>query len=268
MARETSMSLLKHDARIHNNELNAAIGLLALAKGAKTNAAHVGPSSIGEPQYHFEATQEEDEDDEDKSLSEYADEIFENMRSSEKRMKPDPDYMSSYIDWSKRSMLIEWLVQVHERFDFSPQTLFLCVNYLDRFLSVKMIDEERLQLVGATALFLAAKFEGDCLSLRDIVTLGKEAYSKKDVLQVERDFLRELDCAMNWPGPMSFLNRVSKVDSYDVEICTLAKYFLETTIVDELFVAYVPSFLAAGAYCLALLTLTEGGWVRCSTLCG
>ncbi|KAL5371079.1 hypothetical protein DPSP01_014503 [Paraphaeosphaeria sporulosa] len=120
MARDSegmSKSLLKQDARnnensiFHNNELDAAIGLLALAKGAKTNAAHEGPSSTGEPKYQFEATQEDDEDDEDDSLSEYADEIFKNMRSSEKRMKPDPDYMSSYIDWSMHSMLLEWLLK-------------------------------------------------------------------------------------------------------------------------------------------------------------
>jgi hypothetical protein len=65
---------------------------------------------------------------------------------------------------------------------------------------------------------------------------------------------------------MSFLRRVSKADDYDLDTRTLAKYFLELTIMDERFVASPPSFLAAGAHCLSRLILKKGDWVCSSPL--
>jgi len=61
---------------------------------------------------------------------------------------------------------------------------------------------------------------------------------------------------------MSFLRRISKADDYDLETRTLAKYFLEITIMDERFVSSPPSFLAAGAHCISRLFLGKGDWVR------
>lgn len=40
-----------------------------------------------------------------------------------------------------------------------PETLFLAANYTDRFLSYMHVTRGKLQLVGVTAMFVAAKFE-------------------------------------------------------------------------------------------------------------
>jgi G2/mitotic-specific cyclin 3/4 len=73
--------------------------------------------------------------------------------------------------------------------------------------------------------------------------------------------LSMLQFELGWPGPMSFLRRISKADDYDLETRTLAKYFLEITIMDERFVGCSPSFLSAGAHCLARMMLKKGDWV-------
>lgn len=73
--------------------------------------------------------------------------------------------------------------------------------------------------------------------------------------------LSMLHYQLGWPGPMSFLRRISKADDYDLETRTLAKYFLEITVMDERFVGSPPSFLAAGAHCLARHMLKKGEWV-------
>ena len=52
-----------------------------------------------------------------------------------------------------------------------------------------------------------------------------------------------------------------KADDYDLETRTLAKYFLEVTIMDERFLGSPPSFTAAGAHCLARMMLKKGNWV-------
>ncbi|PSR94359.1 cyclin-like protein [Coniella lustricola] len=197
-------------------------------------------------------------------VAEYGEEIFEYMRELEERMRPNPHYMDEMqieIKWSMRSILMDWLVQVHNRFALLPETLFLTVNYVDRFLSTKMVSLGKLQLVGATAIFVAAKYEEiNCPSVQEIVFMVDGGFNADEILKAERFMLSILQFELGWPGPMSFLRRISKADDYDLETRTLAKYFLEVTIMDERFVGCVPSYLAAGAHCLARLMHRKGDW--------
>jgi hypothetical protein len=206
----------------------------------------------------------EDEQWDTSMVAEYGDEIFEYMHSLEERMKPNASYMDhqAEIQWSMRSVLMDWLVQVHNRFTLLPETLFLAVNYVDRFLSCKVVSLGKLQLVGATALFVAAKYEEiNCPSVQEIVYMVDGAYTADEVLKAERFMLSMLQFELGWPGPMSFLRRISKADDYDLETRTLSKYFLEITVMDERFVGCAPSFLSAGAHCLARFMLKKGDWV-------
>ncbi|KAJ4407453.1 B-type cyclin [Gnomoniopsis sp. IMI 355080] len=214
----------------------------------------------------------EDEEWDTTMVAEYGDDIFEYMRELEERMIPNPVYMDAVqveIQWSMRSILMDWLVQVHNRFALLPETLFLTVNFIDRFLSKKMVSLGKLQLVGATAIFVAAKYEEiNCPSVQEIVFMVDGGYTVDEILKAERFMLSMLQFELGWPGPMSFLRRISKADDYDLETRTLAKYFLEVTIMDERFVGCTPSYLAAGAHCLARLILKKGDWVSSDpTLC-
>lgn len=179
-------------------------------------------------------------------------------------MLPNAHYMDNQaeIQWSMRSVLMDWLIQVHHRFNLLPETLFLCVNYIDRFLSCKIVSLGKLQLVGATAIFVAAKYEEiNCPSVNEIVYMVDGGYTVDEILKAERFMLSMLQFELGWPGPMSFLRRISKADDYDLETRTLAKYFLEVTIMDERFVGSPPSYIAAGAHCLARFMLKKGVWV-------
>ena len=212
-------------------------------------------------------------------VAEYGEEIFEYLREQEVdtlsimsllnltcqiRMLPDPHYMDGQkeIQWSMRSVLMDWLVQVHQRFNLLPETLFLTVNYIDRFLTAKVVSIGKLQLVGATAILIASKYEEiNCPSLQEIEFMVDGGYTIDEILKAERFMLSMLGFELGWPGPMSFLRRVSKADDYDLETRTLAKYFLEVTIMDERFVGSPPSFVAAGAHCLSRMMLKKGEWV-------
>ena len=179
-------------------------------------------------------------------------------------MLPNAHYMDNQaeIQWSMRSVLMDWVVQVHLRFNLLPETLFLTVNYIDRFLSCKIVSLGKLQLVGATAIFIAAKYEEiNCPSVQEIVYMVDGGYTVDEVLKAERFMLSMLQFELGFPGPMSFLRRISKADDYDLETRTLAKYFLEVTIMDERFVGSPASYLSAGSHCLARLMLRKGNWV-------
>ena len=205
----------------------------------------------------------EDEQWDTSMVAEYGDEIFGYMKALEQKLMPNPRYMDQQqeIQWSMRAVLIDWVVQVHQRFSLLPETLFLTVNYIDRFLSCKIVSLAKLQLVGATALFVAAKYEEvNCPTIQEIIYMVDGGYSVDELLKAERFMLSMLQFELGWPGPMSFLRRISKADDYDLETRTLAKYFLEITIMDERMVGCAPSFTAAAAHCMARMMLGKGDW--------
>lgn len=54
-----------------------------------------------------------------------------------------------------RSILVDWLVEVAMDCHCFPETLYLAVNILDRYLGCRVVCRNRLQLVGITAMLLA-----------------------------------------------------------------------------------------------------------------
>lgn len=57
-----------------------------------------------------------------------------------------------------RAILLDWLIEVCEVYKLHRETYYLAVDYLDRFLSSNVqISKTRLQLIGITCLFIAAK---------------------------------------------------------------------------------------------------------------
>ena len=60
-----------------------------------------------------------------------------------------------------RSVLVDWMVGVHNLFSMKLDTLYLAVRILDRFIQGKenKIEKKEIQLVGVTAMLIAAKYE-------------------------------------------------------------------------------------------------------------
>lgn len=194
---------------------------------------------------------------------EYASDIFYYLRELEVKYRPNPYYMQNQVEltWPFRRTMIDWLVQLHFRFQLLPETLYLTINIVDRFLSKKTVTLNRFQLVGVSALFIAAKFEEiNCPTLDDLVYMLENTYTRDDIIRAEQYMIDTLEFEIGWPGPMPFLRRISKADDYDFEPRTLAKYLLETTIVEPKLVAAAPSWLAAGAYFLSRTILGSNDW--------
>ena len=62
----------------------------------------------------------------------------------------NPKCLSMYYTISVREILVDWIIEVSNEFKLLENTLYLSVNYLDRFLSIKnnRIAKSKLQLVG------------------------------------------------------------------------------------------------------------------------
>lgn len=197
-------------------------------------------------------------------VAEYVVEIFEYLRELERKTMPNPKYMDHQedLEWKMRGILVDWLIEVHTRFHLLPETLFLAVNIVDRFLSLKVVQLDRLQLVGVTAMFIASKYE-EVISphVANFRHVADDGFTEQEILSAERYILSALDYDLSYPNPMNFLRRISKADGYDIQTRTLGKYLLEISLLDHRFMRYHPSHLGAAAMYLARLILDRGEWV-------
>ena len=205
------------------------------------------------------------EDLDDPSMcAEYVREIFEYYQELEKTTMPNPNYMEHQedLEWKMRGILVDWLIEVHTRFRLLPETLFLAVNIVDRFLSIKVVPLDKLQLVGITAMFIASKYE-EVLSphVGNFVHVADDGFTVDEVLSAERYTLQTLKYDLSYPNPMNFLRRISKADQYDIQTRTVGKYLMEISLVDHRFLEYRQSHTAAAAMYLARLMMERGQWV-------
>jgi hypothetical protein len=88
------------------------------------------------------------------------DDMYTIYHELESKFTPQPYmYKQNDINIKMRSILIDWLVEVHHKFKLQPSTLWLCVNILDRYLEVVPTVRSKLQLVGVSSLLISCKFE-------------------------------------------------------------------------------------------------------------
>ncbi|KAI4280407.1 MAG: hypothetical protein L6R38_004502 [Xanthoria sp. 2 TBL-2021] len=196
-------------------------------------------------------------------VAEYVVEIFDYLKVLEVATMPNPDYMDhqDHLEWHLRGVLVDWLIEVHARFHLLPETIFLAINIIDRFLSTRVVELEKLQLVGITAMFIASKYE-EVLSphVQNFKHVADDGFSEEEILKAERFVLAALKYDLSYPNPMNFLRRISKADNYNIQTRTLGKYLLEISLLDHRFMKYPPSQIAAGSMYLARLILEQGEW--------
>ena len=58
-----------------------------------------------------------------------------------------------------RSVLFNWIFDIHKKFKLKSRTLFMTCNIFDRYVSDHMIKRSKLQLVGAVCFLIASKYE-------------------------------------------------------------------------------------------------------------
>lgn len=222
-------------------------------------------------QQFAEGVEDLDREDLDDPLmvAEYVGEIFEYLKKLEVSTRPNANYMEDQedLEWKMRGILVDWLIEVHTRFHLLPETLFLAVNIIDRFLSCKVVQLDRLQLVGVTAMFIASKYE-EVLSphVANFRHVADDGFTEAEILSAERYVLGALNYDLSYPNPMNFLRRISKADNYDIQTRTIGKYLMEISLLDHRFMKYLPSHVAAAAMYLSRKLLERGEWVCYRTL--
>uniref|UniRef100_A0ACD5V5R7 Uncharacterized protein n=1 Tax=Avena sativa TaxID=4498 RepID=A0ACD5V5R7_AVESA len=184
------------------------------------------------------------------AATEYVEEIYKYYRENEETSCVRPDYMSSQGDINEkmRAILIDWLIEVHYKFELMDETLFLTVNIIDRFLEKEVVPRKKLQLVGVTAMLLACKYEEVAVPVvEDLILISDRAYMKGEVLEMEKWILNTLEFNMSVPTPYVFMRRILKAADSDRKLQLVSFFMLELCLVEYQMLKYRPSLLAAAA---------------------
>ena len=89
------------------------------------------------------------------SLTEFANEIFLNLRPQENHYILKTNYLSrmqlsTEVKETSRAFLIDWIIDVHRKFRLLAETLYIAVFLIDRFLPFKQIKKSQLHLLGVS----------------------------------------------------------------------------------------------------------------------
>lgn len=163
----------------------------------------------------------------------------------------------SHLNETSRLKLVEWLIEMHAYLSLIPETLYLTISVVDRYMSVASNKDFSIQLIGVASLFIAAKFEEIYPpELRDFVFITKGKCTKEDILRAESDILWKLDFNILVVSPLLLFNRFYFIASQSKEelkhsrmsqIYYLSNFILELCLLEYSMLKYSPSILASAA---------------------
>ncbi|GFP91421.1 cyclin-a1-1 [Phtheirospermum japonicum] len=173
------------------------------------------------------------------------------------------------INASMRAILIDWLVEVAEEYRLVPDTLYLTVNYIYRYISGNLMDRQRLQLLGVACMMIASKYEEICApQVEEFCYIADNTYFKEEVLQMESNVLNYLKFEMTTPTVICFLRRFVRAaqglnEAPLLQLECLANYVAELSLLEYSMLCFSPSLIAASSIILAkfILLPSKSPWI-------
>ncbi|VEN40363.1 unnamed protein product [Callosobruchus maculatus] len=194
-------------------------------------------------------------------VEEYREVIYKYLREHELKHRPKSGYMKKQPDVTSdmRTILVDWLVEVAEEYRLSTESLYLAVNFIDRFLSYMSVVRTKLQLVGTAAMFLASKYEEIYPpAIREFVYITDDTYTKRQVIRMEQLILKVLGFDLSVPTPLSFITAICSMNKINEKTTYLAMYLSELSLLNgDVYLEFLPSAIAASAIAIARHTLAE-----------
>ncbi|KAN0063998.1 hypothetical protein ACQY0O_003604 [Thecaphora frezii] len=160
------------------------------------------------------------------------------------------------LRWFMRPYLVDFLIEIHQTFRLRPETLFLTMNIVDRYVSKRIVYKRHYQLVGCAALLIAAKFEDSkdrVPSVADLSQMCCNAYDESAFTQMEGHVLSTIGWTLGHPTAEAWLRIESVRAREDIKTINVARFFLEASLFQREFIGLKSSALTGGALMLARL---------------
>ncbi|CAF0875347.1 unnamed protein product [Adineta ricciae] len=141
-------------------------------------------------------------------LPDYRQSIFEHLKAVEHVYAPKMNFMEhqSDINCAMRTILVDWLIEVADEYKLNDETLFLCIQYIDRFLSTVNVTRSKLQLLGTTCMYVASKYEEMYPpALEEFSFITDNTYETKHILRMEQILMKMLNFSISGPTYYTFM---------------------------------------------------------------
>ena len=168
-------------------------------------------------------------------------------KENRKYFQSEYNYMNNQkeINEQMRSILIDWIIDVHGKFGFCDETLYMTVSIIDRYSSIKKITRNEYQCLGITALMIACKHEEiNVPKVEDFIYITDNAYNKEEVFNMEIDILDKLNYNLLYPSPIKFYEYLSLHFGFDKKMHFLGKYLMENFMLDLICIKFRPSIIS------------------------
>ena len=152
------------------------------------------------------------------------------------------------INEQMRSILVDWIIDVHGKFGFTDETLYMTVLIIDRYSSIKKITRNEYQNLGISALMISCKHEEiNVPKVEDFIYITDNAYNKEEVFTMEQNILNGLNYDLLYPSPIKFFEYLSLKFNFDKKQFFFGKYLMETFLLNLTWIKYSPSIIACAA---------------------
>ena len=203
-----------------------------------------------------------------------------------------------------RSILMDWIIELSDHFNFGPSTLHLACTLVDQVLACGplsfddedadegnghwegedagesrtncfLISRDRFQLLGATCTWLACKMEElSPPKVAQIAYISDNIYSVEQIKRMERRVCNALGFALVRQTPYPYIHEFMRASSECPDpgcesqpvLKEMVQYLLELGRLPYMPVTQKPSLLAAAAVYLSRVTLGLGGGEWTATL--
>lgn len=160
-----------------------------------------------------------------------------------------------------RDELVAWVVCLHAKSKFKPETLYLAVRTIDRFLARRNLPVEQYNTLGATALWIAAKFE-ECYfgnKLQSWLTLA-DSIPVEDVEHMEEEILTCFDFQIAVPNAHSFFEVAATYLPMRRRTVSLCRYLMDLSLLDCKYLRHGCNLQAAAVMYLAVQIMDPYNW--------
>ncbi|EAS06339.1 amine-terminal domain cyclin (macronuclear) [Tetrahymena thermophila SB210] len=147
-------------------------------------------------------------------LSENFEYRIKDMKEQEIDYLPNPDYFDNQteITCMMRCILFDWMFDVCMSLMLKRETVYLSLNYVDRYLSQKQVTKLNLQLVGAVSLYMACKIEEiQPPSISEFAKCTDDGYTVAQIVEYELLMLKAFDWKLNPPTQITWLNMYTEI---------------------------------------------------------
>ncbi|VDD95319.1 unnamed protein product [Enterobius vermicularis] len=201
--------------------------------------------------------------DKGSSSAVHVDEFPLNFKIREERFDVGNYLEKNRVAWNRRAKIVDWLVEMHNCLDMSEDSLYTAIKLTDLYLdrTADQIENQNMELVGICALFIAGKLlEQRAPPVDDFVSICGTGFTCNQILKMERQVLEAVNYRLTYPLACQFLQEISKAVLLDSTTLTLARYYLETSLLFYEFVGVRGSLMASACLLLALRSRGHYDW--------